>query len=94
MTRIERSLTADSRNRAFAFFLLVGFCGSASGERPRLVPIGDLPGGDVWSSSWSISPSGRWLAGYSHSGLGSEAVLWSESTGMVAPAGLTVIVKA
>lgn len=45
--------------------------------------IGELPGGNVGSAAYDISPDGSTIVGYSSSPLGDEPVFWNEAQGLV-----------
>lgn len=44
--------------------------------------LGELPGGDTFSTVWGVSNNGRYLVGSSATEFGFETFLWEESTGM------------
>ena len=52
-----------------------------------MIGLGDLPGGQVWSSAWGTSSDGTVVVGVSQSafntGVGYEAFRWTDSGGMV-----------
>lgn len=62
---------------------LPALAGSAPAPRARFLPLGDLPGGTFESVARGISPGGDFVVGSSRSAAGTEAFLWSPSTGMV-----------
>ena len=45
--------------------------------------IGDLPGGDSWSSASAVSAAGSVIVGGSHSSFGIEAFRWTQAGGMI-----------
>ncbi len=71
--------------RCTSAFLVWSLVGSvASGQTARFYPLGDLPGGRVWSSARAVSSDGRVVAGASSSADGDEAFRWTVETGLVA----------
>jgi probable HAF family extracellular repeat protein len=48
-----------------------------------MVGLGDLPGGDFWSSATAISPDGATIVGESRGRAGSEAFRWTRATGLI-----------
>lgn len=68
-----------------------GSYSSLSGARPEafrwhagtMEPLGDLPGGVFQSAGLAVTPDGAVVVGYAHSAEGSEAVRWTQMTGMV-----------
>lgn len=49
----------------------------------QFIPLGDLPGGDFYSSATAVSADGSTVVGSSMSGTGYDAFKWTEATGMV-----------
>lgn len=49
----------------------------------QFVPLGDLPGGDVFSGATAINPDGTAVVGFGWNGTATEAFLWTPTGGMV-----------
>jgi probable HAF family extracellular repeat protein len=50
---------------------------------PSFQGLGDLPGGEFYSSAWDVSADGSVVVGYSYSASGWEAFRWTAGGGMV-----------
>ena len=50
----------------------------------HFIGLGDLPGGDFFSTAQSVSADGTEVVGYSHSADGTEAFRWTQTEGIVA----------
>jgi probable HAF family extracellular repeat protein len=51
---------------------------------PHFTGLGDLPGGDLFSTAQSVSADGAFVVGYSHTVDGTEAFRWTPTEGIVA----------
>jgi probable HAF family extracellular repeat protein len=51
-------------------------------EGEGVVRLGDLPGGEVLSFGWGVSANGAVVVGESWTGLGREAFVWTQASGM------------
>ena len=73
--------------------MVVGNCRSASGteafrwtEATGMVGLGDLPGGDFYSTAYGVSADGSVVVGRGRSASGVEAFRWTEATGTITSA--------
>jgi len=66
-----------------AAVLLLVVAGSAAGQNaPRLLGLGDLPGGETSSLATAVSADGLVVVGASDGAAGEEAVRWTEAGGL------------
>jgi probable HAF family extracellular repeat protein len=70
-------------------FGCLGSLSATSFAAPSLIPLGDLPGGDISSDATAINSDGTVIVGQSVSSTGSQAFRWTAETGMVGLGGLT-----
>jgi probable HAF family extracellular repeat protein len=56
----------------------------AEPSQARLIPLGSLPGSSTSFIVKGLSPNGQWVVGFSESAEGTQAVVWSEATGLIA----------
>src|SRR5690606_27676125 len=62
---------------------LAGPVAARAGEAASFIPLGDLPGGDVYSMAYGVSADGSTVVGASRVAGGEEAFRWTSETGMV-----------
>ncbi len=58
-----------------------------SAQSATFTPIGDLPGGDIYSAAWGISADGTTVVGASSTASGSDGFRWRADSG-ISPLGL------
>jgi probable HAF family extracellular repeat protein len=56
--------------------------GTCRVECPGIIGLGDLPGGEFWSTATGIDMTGQVVIGYSNTGSGDRAFKWSKLTGI------------
>jgi probable HAF family extracellular repeat protein len=79
--------TLGCRVAAFIAGLLALSCTAAAwAQDAEFIPLGDLPGGDFFSSAYDVSDDGGVVVGGGRSELGPEATIWTAATGMQAMA--------
>ena len=77
--------TAGCRIAALIVGLLALSCAVAAwAQDAEFIPLGDLPGGDFFSSAYDVSDDGVVVVGLGRSELGQEATIWTAATGMQA----------
>ncbi len=54
----------------------------ASAQEMLLIPLGDLPGGNVWSVATAVSGNGRVVGGRSSRASGAVAFVWTQENGL------------
>jgi probable HAF family extracellular repeat protein len=77
------------RSTTFAACASLMIASPTPGLAASFTPLGDLPGGELYSTAYDVSGDGQVVVGTGTSSTYSEAFRWTAATGMVSLGGLT-----